>query len=137
MEKNATSAARTTERCTASRKGQKGKGKGKNYTWTNGGGWNDQGGERTVKGKGKEQENKGKGKGGVNVSGTRYWCGEWAHSQNRCKQKNEYMDALRKKGAGKGTSGGGAAWSVEETTGEEQTRARGSGEDPAANVVSD
>ena len=99
-------------------KGYKGKGKGKsNYnTWGKGGSWNTKGGE--WKGKGKGQDFKGKGKGGGGFQGTCFFCGEFGHSQSRCKEKDKYMEGVREKGGGKG---GGAAWNVEEA---EEERAR-------------
>ena len=38
------------------------------------------------------------------------WCGEFGHSQSRCREKDKYMEGVREKGGGKG----GAAWNIEE-----------------------
>ena len=71
--------------------GFKGKGKGKGEK-----GWGKRDGG---KGYGKD---KGKGKGG-GFQGSCHWCGEWGHSQSRCRQKDEYMDGIRRsKGQEKG-----------------------------------
>ena len=89
-------------------KGYKGKGN------TKGGGKKGFKGDGKGDGKGKG----GKGKGG-GFQGHCHWCGEWGHSQSRCKQKDEYMDNLRKggyKGNGKGYEKGGYSTdNVEET----------------------
>lgn len=104
-------------------KGYKGKGKGKNgyNSWGKGGQWNSKGGEGYKggewKGKGKGYEPKGKGKGGGGFQGTCFFCGEFGHSQSRCREKDKYMEGVREKGGGKG----GAAWSLEEVE-EEKTR---------------
>jgi hypothetical protein len=103
-------------------KGYKGKGKGKNgyNSWGKGGQWNSKGGEGYKggewKGKGKGYEPKGKGKGGGGFQGTCFFCGEFGHSQSRCREKDKYMEGVREKGGGKG----GAAWSLEEVE-EEKT----------------
>ena len=92
--------------------GYKGKGprydygfKGKGYTK------GDKGGGKKGLGKGFGKD-KGKGKGG-GFQGYCHWCGEWGHSQSRCKWKDEYMEGLRKaQGSEKGS--GQRADSVEE-----------------------
>ena len=107
-------------------KGYKGKGKGKNGSswWGRGNHWNSKGGEGQkggdwgTKGKGKGQDFKGKGKGGGGFQGTCFFCGEFGHSQSRCREKDKYMEGVREKGGGKG---GGVAWSMEEAE-EEKTR---------------
>ena len=49
------------------------------------------------KGKGKGYGEKGKGKGANGVfQGTCHWCGEWGHSQSRCRLKDEYMEGVRR-----------------------------------------
>ena len=51
---------------------------------------------------------KGYPKGGSKGSGFNgycHWCGEWGHSQSRCRQKDDYMENQRKNG--KGNSKGG------------------------------
>ena len=68
-----------------------------------------------MKGKGKGQEEKGKGTGGGNFQGQCYWCGEWGHSQSHCKQKDKYMEGIRKKGAGKGSGEKGTIWNIKES----------------------
>ena len=77
--------------------GAKGKGfhKGDNYYKGDKGG-----GKKGYKGDGKGKGGKGKGDG---FQGNCHWCGEWGHSQSRCKMKDEYMENIRKsKGYSKG-----------------------------------
>ena len=47
------------------------------------------------KGNGKDNKVKGKGKGG-GFQGSCHWCGEWGHSQSRCRHKDEYMNEIRR-----------------------------------------
>ena len=55
----------------------------------------------TSKGKGGGKGNFGEGAKGF--QGMCYWCGEYGHSQSKCRHKDEYMNALRQgKGAEKG-----------------------------------
>ena len=58
-------------------------------------------------GKGSDKD-KGKGK-GWGFQGYCHWCGEWGHSQSRCKVKDEYMDGLCKS---KGFEKGGIGWPI-------------------------
>ena len=44
---------------------------------------------------GKDNKGKGKGKGG-GFQGNCLWCGEWGHSQSRCRHKDEYMNEIRR-----------------------------------------
>ena len=61
----------------------------------------DKGGGKKGFGKGFGKD-KGKGKGG-GFQGYCHWCGEWGHSQARCRQKDEYMEGMRRsKGSEKG-----------------------------------
>lgn len=84
--------------------GGKGKGGGKSY---GGKGYGKDGGKGYGKDGGKGEyskgyggkgygKDKGKGKGG-GFQGNCHWCGEWGHSQSRCRKKDEYMDDVRKK----------------------------------------
>ena len=51
-------------------------------------GWGKKGGSE---GNGKDDKEKGKGKGG-RFQGNCQWCGEWGHSQSRCRHKDEHMN---------------------------------------------
>ena len=74
------------------------KGIGKNqHSWQGTGVYNDVGAKGKAKRKG-------------TFAGQCYLCGEWCHSQSRCKYKDEYTETLRKKGGSKGAR---SAWSVE------------------------
>ena len=90
--------------------GKKGFGKG----FGKGKGWADKG-----KGKGLTGGEKGEGKGGKGgkggFQGHCHWCGEWGHSQSRCRWKDEYMDSVRRARGGKPT-----AHNLEENDGEHQ-----------------
>ena len=86
----------------------KGKGKGNygkgNYKGDYGKGNHKGDGKNSYKGYGKAKGEKGDGKGkGGGFQGNCHWCGEWGHSQSRCRKKDEYMDGIRK---GKGNEGG-------------------------------
>ena len=73
-------------------------------------------GAGTFKGDGKGKS----GKGGFN--GYCHWCGEWGHSQSRCRQKDEYMDNQRRQ-HGKG----GSTDNVEEATNTLENLEKGGG----------
>ena len=81
------------------------KGKGKTFSSRNGGkgekGKGKYSGIATDKsegkgtgGKGYSEEGSGKGCGQFN--GTCHWCGEWGHSQSRCRWEDEYMEWVRR-----------------------------------------
>ena len=54
---------------------------------------------------GSKGDGQGKGGKGSGFNGYCHWCGEWDHSQSRCRQKDDYMENQRKNG--KGNSNGG------------------------------
>ena len=54
---------------------------------------------------GPKGDGQGKGGKGSGFNGYCHWCGEWGHSQSRCRQKDDYMKNQRKNG--KSNSKGG------------------------------
>ena len=68
-------------------KGAKGKGKYSGIV-------NNKSGVKGTGGKGYSE--KGSGKGAAQFNGTCHWCGEWGHSQSRCRWKDEYMEWVRR-----------------------------------------
>ena len=68
-------------------KGAKGKGKYSGIV-------NNKSGVKGTDGKGYSE--KGSGKSAAQFNGTCQWCGEWDHSQSRCRWKDEYMEWVRR-----------------------------------------
>lgn len=98
----------------------KGGKKGYNNSWNSKGkGKNGYQGGGAYKGKGEgehEGASKGKGEGGGGFQGSCHWCGEWGHSQSRCRAKDTYMEGVRQQGKGQHQGGqhqGGGAYNVE------------------------
>ena len=78
-------------------KGGKGKAKGKGKASGNVGMKGYTKGDGKGKGKGyMPSSSKGKGKGAGTFEGECHWCGRWGHPARLCKQKDAYMDAVRR-----------------------------------------